>query len=956
MSEAEPIETYAFSADISQLMSLIINAFYSNKEIFLRELISNASDAMDKIQHQGKEHPERLAVNPDMYINISVDREKNTITVDDAGIGMTRDDLVNHLGTIAQSGTKAFMEYVSAQVNDMTMIGQFGVGFYSSYLVSEKVRVVSKNVDGEQYVWESNAGGSFKVWKDEAFEHGVIKRGTKVICYLKEDQLQEFLDTDRLKDLTLKHSAFVAYPIRINMESRTEEPVAGSDDKMVTVKHSWELINKNKPVWTRPKEEVTFEEYAEVYKFLSGDTLDPLGIKHVAQTGQVDFKALVYCPRTPPRDIFDMGKMAERFSIRMYVRRVFIKEFDDLIPKWMGFVKGIVDSDDMPLNIGREKLQQNEILRHVKAGLQKYIFQMFEEMAQDQETYKVFYESFSQCLKLGVYEDSTNRSRILPLLRYSSSKSGEGIVSFDEYIERMKPGQSHILYISGRSRRDASRSPYIETLKRDGYEVLYMIDPVDEYALQFMKEYKGKDFLCCTNGNVQSILGFGRTKDDLKAEFAPLKKRLQGILSEKVASIELSDDFQPDSCARIKNGNILELNFKHGLLKELLKHSEANDDLQDLARFLYLLAELDGSGKADPRREEACEQCRTLMNVLNAGEQDDCQEDLPPFGAEANRTSESPEKLGSSAAKTSTLISCGSLVRVVKADRSRRATIMFVDEDTGKVDIMYAIANGKEEEEEGVPVKAIQALLPFELTPKTDEANLFKESLWKAGSVAKEEGNQLYKLKDFDAASERYSAVIDGFAHKPRTAGQQVLAVTEENGKAYLKVDVVRACDQDGSCDLMSGAEVCANATLPIVQELLPLQSSAHMNRARCRQSLGLHCEAAQDLSVVLGLWSAVDKRMCAADPEMKDGETKGLYTAYYLRAKSRLARGYVKQASSDVKDALARDPPAATVKQLRELKTQIQAALEQHRRVNGPLSHELAKVSVGLRGMPKIS
>lgn len=951
---ADAQETYAFSADISQLMSLIINAFYSNKEIFLRELISNASDAMDKITHQGKEHPERLAANPDMYINVSVDREGNTITVDDAGIGMTRDDLVNHLGTIAQSGTKAFMEAVSAGA-DMTMIGQFGVGFYSSYLVSEKVRVVSKHFDGEQYVWESSAGGSFQVWKDETFEHGVIKRGTKVICYLKDDQ-QEFLETDRLKELILKHSAFVAYPIHLRMESRIEESVAGSDDKMVKVKHWWELINKNKPVWTRPKEEVTFEEYSEVYKFLAGDTEDPLGVKHVVQSGQVDFKALVYCPKTAPSDMFDMGKMAERYSIRLYVRRVFIKEFDDLIPKWMGFVKGIVDSDDMPLNIGREKLQQNEILKFIKVGLQKYIFQMFEEMAQSKDTYKAFYESFSQCLKLGVYEDSTNRSRILPLLRYYSSKSGEGIVSLDEYVERMKPGQNHILYITGRNRRDASRSPYIETLKRDGYEVLYMIDPVDEYAIQFMKEYKGKDLLSCMNGHVVNILGLGRSKDDIKAEFASLRKRLLGILSEKVSSVELSDDFEPDSCARIKNGNILDLNFKHGFLKELLKHSEANDDLQDLARFLYALAELDGADKEDPRREEACEQCRSLLSVLNVGEQDHCQEDLPPLGAVTSSTSASVEKLGTSAAKTTELISCGSLVRVVKPDRSRRATIMFVDEDAGTVDVMYSNAKGKDEEEEGLPLKNIQALLPFELTPKTDEANLFKESLWKAGSAAKEEGNALFKLKDFEAAAERYSAIVDGFAQKPRTAGQQVLAIREENGKAMLKVDVIRDCDRDGSCDLMSGAEVPAKSTLPIVQELAPLQSAAHMNRARCRQSLGLHCEAAQDLSVVLGLWGAVDKRMLAADPEMKDAETKGLYTAHYLRAKSRLARGYVKQASSDVKDALARDPPAATVKQLRELKTQIQAALEEHRRVNGPLAHELAKVSVALRGMPKIS
>jgi len=244
-------ETYAFSADISQLMSLIINAFYSNKEIFLRELISNASDAMDKVKYKAAQDPDAFATNPTYYIKVLPDRETRTVTVEDAGIGMTRDELVNHLGTIAKSGTKAFMEAVSSGV-DMSMIGQFGVGFYSAYLVSERIRVVSKSNDGEQYVWESTAGGTFSVWKDETFEHGVLKRGSKIICYLKDDQ-SEFLDSDRLKDLILKHSAFVGFPIELYMEHRKEEDAAdGSDEKVVTVTHAWELINKNKPVWLRP--------------------------------------------------------------------------------------------------------------------------------------------------------------------------------------------------------------------------------------------------------------------------------------------------------------------------------------------------------------------------------------------------------------------------------------------------------------------------------------------------------------------------------------------------------------------------------------------------------------------------------------------------------------------------------------------------------------------------------
>jgi len=956
-SMEEPLETYAFSADISQLMSLIINAFYSNKEIFLRELISNASDAQDKIQYQAIANPEKLAVNPEMYIKVTADREKGTVTVEDAGIGMSRDDLVNHLGTIAQSGTKAFMEYVSSGA-DMSMIGQFGVGFYSAYLVAEKVRVVSKTSDSEQYIWESSAGGTFLVWKDETFEHGVLKRGTKVICYLKDDQQEEFLETDRLKELVLKHSAFVGFPISIDMETRKEEEVEGKEEKVVTVTHKWELINKNKPVWMRPPEEVTHSEYADMYKFLANDWEDHLGMKHVVQDGQVTYKALLFCPKNAPKDMFDMGKMAQRFSIRLYVRRVFIKEFNDLIPKWMGFIKGIVDSDDMPLNISREKLQENNILKHIKAGLQKSAFQMFEDLSKDKVAYETFYASFDQCLKLGVYEDSINRSRILPLLRYHSSKSGEAMTSLDDYVARMKPGQNYILYISGRNRRDAARSPYIEGLKRDGYEIIFMVDPVDEYAIQFMKEYQGKELMSCMNQHATALIGGMRTDEEKQAEFLPLGRRLQALLSE-VTSVEFVNSFEVETCARMRDDSILELNFKHGLLKEILKHSDGKGDLQDLANLLYRVAWLDGTGQDDPRRANACESIQDLMSVFGAGEKDDCRDDMPLFASYAAACNGSAENiLGSrkTAQKNDALISCGSAVRVVKQDRSRRATISFVDEDAGTVDVMYSASASGPEEEEGVPLKAIQAILPFELSAKADEVARYQESLFKAASQTKEEGNQLYKLKDFDAAIACYSTIIAGFAARPRSRGQQVLSVSEKEGKVQLKVSTVMSSDAEGTCELSDGSEVAANAVLPVFQELLPLQTAAHMNRARCQQALGCQSQAAQDLTVVLGLWDAADKRMMEADMEMKEAATKGLYTAQYLRGKSRLARGFLKQAAADTKEALARKPPVATQKQLRELSTQVNAALEQHRLLNGPLAKELAKVSISIRGMPKIS
>jgi hypothetical protein len=345
---------------------------------------------------------------------------------------------------------------------------------------------------------------------------------------------------------------------------------------------------------------------------------------------------------------------------------------------------------------------------------------------------------------------------------------------------------------------------------------------------------------------------------------------------------------------------------------------------------------------------------QAVISRLSAGEQDSCRDEMPALGAEADAAIATAASLSTNgAAKKTELISVGSLVRVVKQERSRRATISFIDEDEGTVDVMYSASASGPEDEDGVPVKSIQALLPFELAPNSDR---FQESLFKGASALKEEGNQLFKLKDFDAASERYSAVVAAFAARSRERGQQVLVCDEADSTAMLKAVSIRSLDADGGVELSDGREVAKSATLPVFQELLPLQAAAHMNRARCLQSLASHARAAQDLTVVLALWDAADKRMLEADMEMKEAATKGLYTAQYLRAKSRLARGLCKQAARDVKLALARKPPAATQKQLRELSTQVQAALEEHRRVNGPLAKELAKVSIAIRGLLTIS
>merc|ERR1712136_400867 len=871
---------------------------------------------------------------------------------------MTRDDLINNLGTIAKSGTKAFMEAatMAAESNgDLTMIGQFGVGFYSAYLVSERVCVVSKSVDDDQYIWDSNAGGTFQVRKDESFEFGEIKRGSKVICHLKEDAW-EFLESDRLKGLVLKHSAFVGFPIEVYMEYRKEEPVPGSEDLKVTISHGWELMNKNKPVWMRQPEEVTHEEYAEMYKFLSGDWEDHLAAKHVLQTGQVDFKFLVFCPRSPPKDMFDMGKMATRLSIRLYVRRVFITEFSDLIPKWMGFVKGIIDSDDMPLNISREKLQQNAILKLIKTSLVKNIFQMFGDIAKTSE-YKQFYESFAQCLKFGCYEDHANRSSIIPLLRYHSTLSGEDMVSFDDYITRMKPGQQHILYITGRSRRDASRSPYIETLKRDGFEVLYMVDAVDEYALQFIKEYKGNVLLSCMSMDVSRLMGQTRSEEDLREEFEPLRRHMTPILAHKVETIfftGLSSELVGRLVSQESQLPKLELNFKHSFLREIGKYYLKDVSITaELVGVLYDIANIQSDGNEMLSTDEFCKRCESLIVRLNGGDQADPTGLLP---SPITETTVQRADLGdvTKRRKGVDLLSCGNVVRVVRPDLARRATLSFVEDGAATVEVMYLKRGGIEDEEDSVPAKAVRKLLDFEeVSTSADEFAAFRENLFKAASAAKEEGNQLFKLKDYDAAIERYSTIICAFASRPRTQGSVVLV---RSGNRLKTVTVTSVDRDDGTCSLSDGSEISPGAALPVLPELLPLHTAAYMNRARCRQNLGFHLEAVQDLSLVLGLWTAADPRMLEADPEMQDASTKGHYTAQYLRARSAVACGFVKLAATDVKDALARNPPAATVKQLRQLKCEVQAVQEEHRRVNGPLSKELARLKIALGAGPELS
>ncbi len=604
-------ETRPFEAEVAQVLKLVTHSLYSNKEIFLRELVSNASDACDKLRFEAIADPELMAGDGDLHIDVSWDKAARTVSVRDNGIGMSRDEVVANIGTIASSGTRRFLEAMSGeQKADARLIGQFGVGFYSAFVVADRVTVLSRHAGapaGEGVKWESDGQGEYSLSTLELAE-----RGTTVILHLKADE-DEFLSRWQLRSLVTRYSDHVAFPIRLPQE-KDDQPTG-----------EWETVNAASALWTKPKAEISDADYKAFYKSLGHDFNDPLAWTHNRVEGSQSFTTLLYLPAQPPFDLL-MGGRDERKGLKLYIKRVFIMDAaEDMLPNYLRFVRGVVDADDLPLNVSREILQHNRQLERIKAACVKRVLDLIEKLATDEpEKFATFYKAFGNTLKEGISEDANHRERIAKLLRFASTK-GEGAAqatSFDDYIGRMPLGQDTIWYITADSYAAALGSPQLEAFKAKGIEVLLMSDRIDEWMLGSLQEYTGKKLRNVAKGELPLDEADKKKQEEASKQAEPLLKKLKALLGERVAEVKvsarltdspsclaLSDYEMAPHLARLlreagqalpESKPTLEVNPRHALLQRL----EAETDeakAKDLAVLLLEQAEIAaGAQLADP--------------------------------------------------------------------------------------------------------------------------------------------------------------------------------------------------------------------------------------------------------------------------------------------------------------------------------------------------------------------
>ena len=618
MSVEAQKETMEFQAEVQQLLKLMIHSMYSNKEIFVRELVSNASDACDKLRFEAIAKDDLYEGDGELKIRVSFDTEANTVTISDNGIGMDRDELVANIGTIASSGTKKFMEALSTeQVKDAEMIGQFGVGFYSSFIVADKITVETRRAgttkeDGHR--WESDGEGSYSIENIEK-----ETRGTDIILHLRDED-KEFADGFRLRNIIRKYSDHISLPI---VMQKDVAPVADDAEEKVISEPEDETVNSASALWARPKSEITEDEYKEFYKHISHDFEEPLKWMHNRVEGTQDYTSLLYIPKKAPFDLWDRE---QRKGIKLYVKRVFIMDDSEhLMPNYLRFVRGVIDSDDLPLNVSREILQQNKVIDKIRGASVKKVLGMLEKMAKNEpEEYAGFWETFGQVLKEGTIEDFTNKDKVAALLRFSSTETGteEQNVSLADYIERMKDGQDKIYYIVAESHTAAKNSPHLELLKSKGLEVLLLSDRVDEWLVSHLTEFDGKQMVSVTRGDLD--LGETDTKEEKEAhekaqgDYKDVIEKMKEVLGADVKDIRMSSRLTDSpSCLIVDDQDmtaqmqqilqaagqnvptsqpILELNPDHTLVSQL-KDKLETEDFSEWAHVLFDQAALTGGAE-----------------------------------------------------------------------------------------------------------------------------------------------------------------------------------------------------------------------------------------------------------------------------------------------------------------------------------------------------------------------
>ncbi|CAA7393335.1 unnamed protein product [Spirodela intermedia] len=570
-------ERFEYQAEVSRLMDLIVHSLYSNKEVFLRELISNASDALDKLRFLSVTNPDLMKEAVDLEIRIQTDKDNGIITITDTGIGMTRQELVDCLGTIAQSGTAKFLKAVKESNEagaESNLIGQFGVGFYSAFLVSSRVTVSTKSPKSDkQYVWEGKADDGSYTIREETDPEKLIPRGTQITLYLKHDD-KAFAHPEKIQNLVKNYSQFVSFPIYTWQEKGftkevdedpSEEKKEGNEDvqtekkkktkKVVERYWDWELTNETKPIWLRNPKDVTTEEYNEFYKNTFKEYLDPLASSHFTTEGEVEFRSILFVPALSPAGRGDDIVNPKTRNIRLYVKRVFISdEFDgELFPRYLSFVKGIVDSNDLPLNVSREILQESRIIRIMRKRLVRKAFDMILgiSLSENRDDYDKFWENFGKHLKLGCMEDHPNHKRIAPLLRFFSSHSEQELISLDEYVENMKPEQKDIYYIAADSLTSAKNTPFLERLLEKEYEVLFLVDPIDEVAITNLKSYKEKNFVDISKEDLDLGDRNEEKEKEIKQEFGQMCDWIKKRLGDKVASVQISNRLSTSPCVLV---------------------------------------------------------------------------------------------------------------------------------------------------------------------------------------------------------------------------------------------------------------------------------------------------------------------------------------------------------------------------------------------------------------------